>query len=193
MARQPQSLGVQTEKVGSASMFVCGAPKQRWFQFHLITALVMTLFGSAWIGLNCNYGRCSTLTVAEERLFLGDSPWRDVADADLPSGRNGISYGIPWPFLHTTVTPDGWWSVKPQAQRFVNDLAGEHGLDFEREPAWRLSAWPLILDLAFALAVLGVVACVCERIVRRRRSVEGQRPPLPDQKPPPPAPMTPDQ
>lgn len=121
-------------------------PKLRWFQFHLLTAVVVMLVAGAWMGANflCD-------------LSLGTSTYVDsINSAENPFGQLALitdtDYGLPWRFVHTRT-----YSMPSEPPP---DMA-PHFAD-----SWQFYPWGFVLDLLVMLALLAATFVLSELLIR---------------------------
>jgi hypothetical protein len=113
-------------------------PKRRWFQFHLMTAILVMLLAGA-------------LSWANSRMRpVGNSGDIVVPEDIVAEGWLGMQWG--WPFcFYERVQPDSFGpSLTPLAS-------------WPTEFHWQALAW----DILIAVAILLGAAFLCEAILRR--------------------------
>ena len=132
-------------------------PTRRRFQFHLSTAIILTLVAGAWIGLSV---RSETDFTGGPLILPGTEGLERTAREPLRVVRR--SFGLPYSFLIVLYhVPDSFCSP------------GRSPVGVYPSQGWRLEPGALALDLIGLLVLLLLAGVVSEWLVRRRCCAEG--------------------
>jgi hypothetical protein len=127
-------------------------PTRRRFQFHLATAIILTLVAGAWIGLSV---RSETDFSGGPIILPGTEGLAKTTCEPLRVVRR--SFGLPYPFLIVLYhVPDSFCSL------------GLSPVGTYPHQGWRIEPAALALDLIGLLVLLVFTGVVSEWFLRRR-------------------------